>query len=323
MVANTEPLGGDNAGWKVEIDPASADDVTISMPMRPCGSPGAVCTSDNRALTNSIEMTIPGPATVSVADAEVREGPDATLDFVITLSRPKDERVRVFFETEDGTAIAGEDYSATDGRVVFAPGIVSMTVTVPVLDDDHDEGSETLTFRLLEVITTIDGVFRGRHSMVLGAVRHGDATATGTIHNTDPLPKQWIARFGRAVGNQVVDAVTDRLGSSPYSHVTVAGMRFQPSMSVGAVGGWLSWAARRSQFGGTLADRDLLLRSAFHLASGGRRATEVDLAAWGGVATGSFRSRVDGIGLEGDVTTGYIGLDASWEPDTRRRAGYP
>ena len=39
----------------------------------------------------------------------------------------------------------------------------------------------------------------------------GDATATGTIENDDPLQRAWLARFGRTVGSQAIDAVGDRV----------------------------------------------------------------------------------------------------------------
>ena len=45
-----------------------------------------------------------------------------------------------------------------------------------------------------------------------------DATAVGTIRNTDPLPRAWLARFGRAAAAQVTDLLTDRFeqaGNTP------------------------------------------------------------------------------------------------------------
>ena len=66
-----------------------------------------------------------------------------------------------------------------------------------VLDDDHDEGEETMTLAL-----------SGARGAMLG-----DAEATGTIANTDPLPGAWLARFGRTLAESHVDAVRDRLGA--------------------------------------------------------------------------------------------------------------
>ena len=38
-----------------------------------------------------------------------------------------------------------------------------------------------------------------------------DAQATGTITNEDPLQAAWLARFGRAVAAETVDALGDRI----------------------------------------------------------------------------------------------------------------
>ena len=213
-VAKAEPLTGSNFGWNVEIDPASLADVTVSLPMRPCGSSGAICTADSRVLSNRIDMTVPGPATFSVADAEVREGPEATLDFEITLSRAKDERARVYYETRDSTATAGEDFIAAKGYLVFAPGITSRTASVSVLEDAHDEGSEILTLTVTQVHTVINGDIKSEMSKVVGIALIGDGTATGTIHDTDSQPKE---KSQSKESNDAL-ALTARFESMPATH---------------------------------------------------------------------------------------------------------
>ena len=99
------------------------------------------------------------------------------------------------YATSDGTATAGADYVAASGALRFGPGQRSRTVSVRVLDDAHDEGAETMTLRL---------------SAPYGAAI-ADGTATGTIDNTDAMPAAWLARFGRTVSTQVVEAVEARI----------------------------------------------------------------------------------------------------------------
>lgn len=66
----------------------------------------------------------------------------------------------------------------------------------------------------------------------LSTVRLADATATGTITNDDPMPGAWLARFGRTVGSQVLEAVALRLdGGPPSSHLTVGGVGFGGSQA--------------------------------------------------------------------------------------------
>ena len=116
------------------------------------------------------------------------------------------------YATSDGSATAGADYTATSGTLTFAAGETEQTVAVAVLDDAHDDGGETFTLTL---------------SNPTGGVSLADGTATGTIENTDPLQRAWLARFGRTVATHVTDAVGERLRGAPgqASHVTVGGHR--------------------------------------------------------------------------------------------------
>ena len=149
-------------------------------------------------------------AALSVDDASVSEGPGATLAFAVTLDRTRDREVRVKYATSDGTATQGEDYTGVSGTLRFAPGETSKTVSVTVLDDTHNEGSETLTLTLSSP----------RRAVI------DDDTAVGTIVNSDPLPDAWLSRFGRAASDQVVQSIGRRLeGGARESHLTVMGWR--------------------------------------------------------------------------------------------------
>ena len=182
----------DNSGWRITVEPASDADVAIGLPPAPpaadCAEAAVVCTADGARLSAGAATTVPGPASLSVADAAVREGPNATLDFTVTLSRARHEATTVDYATSDGTATAGADYTADSGTLTFEAGETGKTVSVAVLDDDHDEGSETMTFTLSNPVPA-------------ATAKLGDATATGTIANTDPIPQAWIARFGRTVAD--------------------------------------------------------------------------------------------------------------------------
>ena len=146
---------------------------------------------------------------LSVADARAEEGVDATLDFAVTLDRSPTETVSVDYATADGTATAGQDYTAAAGTLTFAVGETAKTVSVAVLDDARDDGEETMTLTLANAAgATID-----------------DGTATGTIQNADPLPRAWLARFGRVAAGHVLDAVAGRLAGAPASSVSVGGHR--------------------------------------------------------------------------------------------------
>ena len=50
--------------------------------------------------------------------------------------------------TEDGTAIAGEDYRRVKGRIVFKPGDTQQSINVLVIGDTDKENDETIVLRL-------------------------------------------------------------------------------------------------------------------------------------------------------------------------------
>ena len=176
-----------------------------------------MCTSDGRALSNRVEFDVLGPRTLSVADAEVREAANATLDFVVRISPSPSGTVTVDYATSDGTATAGSDYTAASGTLTIAPGEAAQTVSVAVFDDGHNEGEETMTLTL----TNVSGAY------LL------DGEATGTIENDDPMPAAWLARFGRTVASHAVDAIAGRMEGGGGSHVRVGGGVARPVRDAG------------------------------------------------------------------------------------------
>ena len=167
----------------------------------------------------------PDASWLSASDASAEEAEGASLNFTVTLSQALSEMVTVNYRTSDGTARAGSDYRATSGWLYFGPGQTEKTVTVPVLDDELDEGSETLTLTVWN---------RSPQHMSVA-----DPTGTGTIFNTDRMPKAWIARFGRTVAEQVLDAVDARMRARPEpgGEARLAGQRIGVGPLFGAAPG--------------------------------------------------------------------------------------
>ena len=318
---------GKNQNWAVTVEPSSTADVVVAVRgTESCDAANAVCTANRHKLPGEASITVPDPATLSVADAEVREGPDATLDFVVTLSRNRHE------------ATAGADYTAASGTLTLAAGETSKTVSVAVLDDALDEGSETLTLTLTNPEPS--------------SVRLADAEATGTIRNTDKMPKAWIARFGREAASHVVDAIVERLRVEPQPHVVLGGQKlsFEADSllldgglrgNAPALGAWNTGAAERASLlaqypdsrlagspGRSLNRRTgedakaswrkldmngLLLASSFHLASAENMDSGSRWSVWGRGKLSSFEGREDALRLSGDVTTATLGVDLERE----------
>ena len=197
-VNNVKRLG--DGLWRVRVKPDSWRDVTVTLAGgRACGEAGAVCTADGRALSSSIEASVGGPVRIRIQDGKAREGKDAGIDFAVTLNRASSETVSVDYATADGTAKAGEDYTAVSGTLTFAAGETEKTVHVPILDDDVDEGREEFEMRL----SNESGAY----------LRNMHKAATGTIRNTDRVPAALLARFGRATAEQVVTHIEERMAA--------------------------------------------------------------------------------------------------------------
>ena len=306
---------GKNQKWLITVSPQGPEDVSITLrPSPDCQSEHAICSASDESLASAVQTTVRGPATLSVASARAHESDDETIDFVVSLDRNALKTITVDYATRDGSAKAGEDYTATSGTLTFTVGQRSKTVQVPLLDDAKDEGEETFEFIL---------------SNASGALV-GNTTATGTIENDDPLQRAWLARFGRTVGSQAVDAIGERVTGDAPTHVTIAGQslgaapdgdalaEIEANARAEAMAQWLRGEKEEDERTRALTGRELLLGSAFSLSAGGERGAP-RRGAWGRFATGRFDGQEDGVTLSGEVTSAFLGADVGSGRWLRRR----
>jgi hypothetical protein len=110
----------------------------------------------------------------SISDAQIIEGNDGirTAEFTVSLSNVPTEAVTVNYATANGSAIAGLDYTATNGMLTFTPGETSKTISVDILGDAQFEVNETVFVNL----SSPEGA---------GLL---DSRGVGTIVNDDPAP---------------------------------------------------------------------------------------------------------------------------------------
>ena len=293
---------GSNRSWTIHIEPDGWGQVAIRLNAgTACTASGAVCTTDDRALSNSPSATVAGPAALSVADARANENADDALNFVVSLDKVSTLTVTVDYATSNGSATAGADYTATSGTLTFNPGDAAKSISVPILDDAIDDGVETMTLTLSNATNA----------------RIADGTATGTIENADPLQKAWIARFGRTVASDVVDGITDRLANRGNgSQVQIAGITLNHNGST-----WTEAPAEETELDDALegertlktdkeiSAHDLVLNSSFRLQARSDMPGGPAWGAWGRFSASSFEGEADGVTLSGDVTTGLLGAD--------------
>jgi hypothetical protein len=113
----------------------------------------------------------------------------------------------VNYATVNGTARAGSDFIATSGTLVFDPGTISQTITIPIIDDLSYETSEKFTVILTNPANATLGT----------RVIH-----TRTITSDDSKPKvefQSAASSGSEATTPAVFIVS--LSAASYQIVTV------------------------------------------------------------------------------------------------------
>ena len=147
-------------------------------------------------------MDADDPPAFSISAASGVEGSMA--EFTVHLDAVSDLEVGVDYATQDGTAVAGEDYEAASGTLTFAPGEKAQTVSVSLSDDEEDEPEETFSVALS---TPVDAT-----------VAVGDAT--GTIIDNDDPPEVSIGDAEGAEGQSLSFGVT--LTQASGREVTVA-----------------------------------------------------------------------------------------------------
>jgi subtilisin-like proprotein convertase family protein len=88
--------------------------------------------------------------TLSINDVTLAEGNFGiqNLLFNVTLSQARDRVVTVNYATANNTAIAGSDYTPTNGTLTFNPGVTTQTIAVPIVGDLLGENNETFFLNL-------------------------------------------------------------------------------------------------------------------------------------------------------------------------------
>lgn len=146
---------------------------------------------------------------INVSNARIVEGNSGTsnLEFVVSLSSASGQTVTAVYATTNDSAVAGEDYTAKSGTLTFAPGVVSLTVTIVVQGDLSNELDEQFHLDLSEVANA----------------QLGSAGALGTIVDNDALPSVSVANVSvdEAAGEYALAVVAVSLSEPSGREVTV------------------------------------------------------------------------------------------------------
>ena len=166
---------------------------------------------------------------ITVADQKAPEGALAIV-FAVVMDMPSSEEVTVKYATSNGTAVAGADYTTTQGTLRFTALQTRQTIRVPIIDDDVDEDAETFTLTLTEPVNAV--------------LAGGTAIATGTIDDNDAASEALevlLSSVGRMVATDVINVVSGRFDQP---------MGIEPSLTLGGlpVGSYGAGRGDRSRY---------------------------------------------------------------------------
>ena len=169
--------------------------------------------SDKATVTITNNDDKPG---ITIAPASATEGDSgsANMTFTLTLAQAVTGDVTVNYVTSDGTATAGQDYTAvTNGTTTIPANSTSTTFTVSVTGDTTDEPNETfnVTISLPEPEPDLpDG--SGSSPPDVAIVGGDTATVSGTIVDDDPVVVTVAPKADSVVEGQDAVFVLTRTG---------------------------------------------------------------------------------------------------------------
>ena len=148
-------------------------------------------------------------STLSIDNTSASESA-GTMSFTVRLSVASTTPVTVDYATSNGTATAGEDYTADNGRLTFpANSTTSQTISVTIANDDIDEDNETFTVTLSNASS---------NAMLAGG--SSTLSATGTIRDNDTRGVR-VSPTSLTVNEESSNTYTVILTSEPTATVTV------------------------------------------------------------------------------------------------------
>ncbi len=142
-VAQATSLDSQSVTFNGVSDPA--DDLSDAPPMTITGGSNPLAYTFAPYSVTLLQLQLGDQ--LSVDDVMVTEG-DSNATFTVTLSPSSLNTVTVDYAISNGTATAGNDYTAVSSTLTFNPGQTTKTISVPIIDDTTFEAYETFTLAL-------------------------------------------------------------------------------------------------------------------------------------------------------------------------------
>ena len=139
------------------------------------------------------------------------------------------------------------------------------------------------------------------------------------VSGLESMSLAWLARFGRTVSGQMVEAVEERLRSPPGTRFALGGHSLDGSGRVTNAELLSPRDAPNREWSGreeatrVLTERELLFGSAFRVSTGDVEEGSARWTTWGRASASRFDGRVnDTVSVDGDVVTVTLGADVEW-----------
>ena len=194
----------------------------------------------------------------------------------------------------------------------------------PTVEGDEDTGSPKLGYAVSFPVPNSE-----QRAVIGSGIYLG---AGGASFDADAVSKAWLARFGRTVTDQVVDAVTGRLeaprragasamlagqalpswapgGATAPGAVSGDGQPDRASVAEARAGWWSGAGGGPGFETRTLTQRDFVTGTSFALSGRAGGPGGGFASFWGRGAVSAFDGREGDLALDGSVTTGLIGAD--------------
>ncbi len=201
-----------NVNGDTTVEPDETFLVTLSAPVNATIGAGQGI-GTGTIVNDDAAVVLP---TLSINNVAQNEGNSGLTPFVftVTLSAASATAVTVNYATSDGSATAGSDYNAASGTLTFAPGVLTQTITVNVIGDTVNEGTETFAVTLSTPTNATLAIAQGIGSIINDDVAvQAPVVSVPTLGNTAMLAMSlvlaifgWCAVRRRSGGGANVDA---------------------------------------------------------------------------------------------------------------------
>ncbi len=259
-------------------------------------------------------------ASFAVASFTTNEG-SGTYNVVVNLSPVPTANTTISY-TVAGTATPGDDYTTLTGTVVASASASSVEIPVAITDDStQQEGSETVILTLAAGSGYTVGT-TGVHTLTIA---ENDTAPVGT-GAMQAAQEAWLPRFGLTAVEHLLGGLDYRfsVADQPGLSGNVSGLSAGRALHGGGNATGTGYGLGTDGFGQggggdglgagsvdrllnlsrTLSLRDMLRGSRFV-----HRGGENGVSVWGQASYSRYEDDQDGITVDGDVTTGLLGVD--------------